>query len=145
MQITDEIALSRCSAPDEPARSHVLIAGRRGPSTIDGCVLEAAVQCAPGWLWFATHDVPFEEALSISLLDAQGALLDSAELSRMYATGNFRELRLEPPSTVHFRFFDDADWRVELHEEPKLSLPWLPDAHGVRWGRQLQRWFAVRR
>ena len=146
MQLTNEIALRPYSGEDEPARSHVLISGQLAASSVSGCVLEAAVQCTVGWLLFASHDVPYEESVSNSLLNVSGELLDSADLGGMYTTGTFSDLQLEPPNKMHFQFFDDAGWYVELFDQPKLCVPWLPDGPGSVWrSKQLRRWFALRR
>ena len=146
MRVADEIALRPLAAgADAAVRSEVLIAGRPTGAVITGVVLEAAVHCAPGWLLFLTDDVPFEELLTIHLLDREGGLLDSASIGAPYTTGTFSSMRLDPPSTVRFRFIDDADWFVEILDRPKRALPWWPDARGVRRGARVARHFIVGR
>ena len=112
---------------------------------MSGCVLEAAVECDPGVLLFVTDDVPDEETLSIHLLDRGGKVIDSARIGGPYTTGTFRNLTLEPPSAVRFRFIDDAEWCVELLDPPRVSVPWLPDAKGVWRDAKLTRHMTVRR
>jgi hypothetical protein len=145
MQLTDEIAL-RADAPrrDGPC-SEVLISGRKSGTVVSGCVLEAALRCAGTWLLFVSDDVPSEDMLSIYLLDDGGRMLDSARIGGPYTTGSFSGLRLDPPSTVHFRFIDDAGWSVRVLEKGQFSFPWWPDARGVWRGAQLLRRFEVRR
>lgn len=145
MQLTDAIAL-RADAPrrDGPC-SEVLIAGRKSGTVVSGRVLEAALRCAGTWLLFVSDDVPSEDMLSIYLLDDGGRMLDSARIGGPYTTGSFSGLRLDPPSTVHFRFIDDAGWSVRVLENGQFSVPWWPDARGVWRGAQLLRRFEVRR
>lgn len=145
MQLTDEITL-RAGVPgrDGPC-SEVLISGRSSGTIVPGAVLEAAVRCAGTWLLFVSDDVPSEDMLSIYLLDDGGRRLDSARIGGPYTTGSFSGLRLEPPSTVHFRFIDDARWSVRLLQKAQFSLPWWPDARGVWRGPQMLRRFEVRR
>lgn len=145
MQLTDEIAL-RADVPgrDGPC-AEVLIAGRRSGTFVSGAVLEAALRCAGTWLLFVSDDVPSEDMLSIYLLDDSGRLLDAARIGGPYTTGSFSGLRLDPPSTVHFRFIDDAGWSVRVLETAKCSLPGWPDARGVWRGARLWRRFEVRR
>ena len=126
-------------------RSAVFISDQPTGTELTGCVLEAAVECEPGLLLFATDDVPDEDTLSIHLLDRTGKLIDSARIGGPYTTGTFRDLTLEPPSTVRFRFIDDADWYVELFDRPRVSVPWLPDAKGVWRDAKRARHMMVRR
>jgi hypothetical protein len=146
VRVADEIAL-RPVAPgaDGAVRSEVIIGGRPTGSVITGVVLEAAVHCAPGWLLFVTDDIPYEEMLTIHLLDPDGRPLDSAGIGGPYTTGTFSSMRLDPPSTVRFRFIDDADWFVEILGRPKRALPWWPDARGVCRGARIGRHFVVGR
>jgi hypothetical protein len=141
-----EIALRPLpGSEDEQPRSELLVEGRPTGSVIAGCVLEAAVRCEPGWLVFATNDIPYEEFLNIHLLDESAKPLDSARIGGPNSTGMFSRLRLEPPATVHFRFIDEADWSVRVLSRPKRTLPWRPDARGVWRGAGLTRHFEVRR
>jgi hypothetical protein len=146
VRVADEIAL-RPVAPgvDGAVRSEVIIGGCPTGSVITGVVLEAAVHCAPGWLLFVTDDIPYEEMLTIHLLDPDGRPLDSAGIGGPYTTGTFSSMRLDPPSTVRFRFIDDADWFVEILGRPKRALPWWPDARGVRRSARIARHFVVGR
>ncbi len=125
--------------------SDVLLDGRPIGARVSGSQLEAAVQCSAGWLIFSTGDTPDEEMLRISLVGSNGTLLDAARIGGPYSTGAFSNLRFEPPSGVHFRFIDNADWRVEVFDAPQVSLPWWPDAKGVWRGSQLSRYFRVLR
>jgi hypothetical protein len=146
MRLAGEISLRPLAAgSDDEPRSEVVIDSRPTGSIVSGCVLEAAVDCAAGWLLFVTSDTPYEEMLTIHLLDRGGRPLDSAHVGGPYTTGAFTSLRLDPPSTVHFRFIDNADWSVRVLPAPRRALPWWPDARGVWRGSRLTRHFEVRR
>ena len=109
MQLTNEIALRPYSGEDEPARSHVLISGQLAPSSVSGCVLEAAVQCTVGWLLFASHDVPYDESVSLILLNVGVQLLDCSDLGGIYIPSSCSDLTLELHINMHFQFVDSAD------------------------------------
>jgi hypothetical protein len=146
MRIAAEISLHPLpGGDDDEPRSEVLVEGRPTGSVIAGRVLEAAVECEPGWLLFVTNDIPYEEFLNIHFLDKAASPLDSARIGGPNSTGTFASLTLEPPSTVHFRFIDEADWSVRVLSRPKRGLPWWPDARGVWRGTGLARYFEVRR
>lgn len=141
----DAPARRREDAESREPRSLVLVNDRPIGDPIPGCRLEAAIECRPGWLLFVTDDVPFEEMLRVLLIGRDGQLIDSATVGGPYATGSFSGLRLEPPSRVHFRFIDDADWAVDIFDRSRAAVPWWPDAKGVWRGSQLSRHFAIRR
>lgn len=144
MRLTDDITLRPQPFNDEPS-GEVWIAGRSTGTIVSGCVLEAAVRCRRGWLLFVTDGVPYEDMLTIHLLDERGRLLDSARIGGPYATGSFSQVRVEPPAIVRFRFIDDADWSVRVLDKPRPAVPWWPDARGVWRGARLTRHFELRR
>ena len=146
MRLAPEIALRALpGGEDDEPRGEVLIEGRATGTIVAGTVMEAAVRCATGWLVFATDGTPYEEFLNIHFLDAAARALDAARIGGPNTTGLFSALRLDPPSTVHFRFIDEADWSVEILPAPKRALPWWPDARGVWRSRAVTRYFEVRR
>lgn len=131
--------------PDEAPRCELMLPGL-GAATppLAGAVLEAAFRTAAGgWLLFLTDDVPHEEALHIHLLEAGGALLDSATLSWPYATGSFELLALEAPHSVRFRFFGDTDWTVQVLPAPALRLPLISEPRGVHRKPGFSRHFRI--
>lgn len=145
MQLIHDVELRAHSS--EPARAErwVWIAGKPTGTAISGRDLEAAVRCDQGLLLFVTYEVPYEEQLSIHFLDQNGRLLDSAHLAGPYASGVFSDLRLDPPATVHFRFFGGTGWDVQILDHTRFALPWLPDAWGVWRGGRWTRNFTVLR
>lgn len=129
-------------------RSIISIAGKSTP--VDGALLEAVVQLdassgIPGYVLFLTDDVPYEDALSISLTDADLTILDSARLSGIYTTGTFADLVLHPPSRLTFRFFDECVWSLNLLKKPSMRLPFASDPAGVHRALGFQRRFIVGR
>lgn len=81
---------------------------------------------------FMTDDVPFEEMLSIHLLDAQMEVLDTALIGSPYSSGSFTSLLLVEPNTVQFRFIGNTLWRVELLSRPRFRVPFISDPSGVK-------------
>ena len=144
MRAAHEVSIRRCQGPDDKApTSQLLIDGVPIGRPVAGAVLEAAIACGDLLLLFMTDDTPFEESLSIHLLDRQGRLLDSARLGWPYTTGSFTALRLVNATTVCFRFFGDTDWTLQILPRPSLRIPFFPDAPGVTRSLGFKRWFAI--
>jgi hypothetical protein len=124
-------------------RSEILLHGARTGKLVSGAMLEAAVQWQDRHLLFMTDDVPFEDMLSIQLLDARFDLLDSALLGSPYATGSFSSLSLIEPNKVRFRFIGDTFWTVELLAVAQARLPFLSDPPGIRRPLRFYRHFRI--
>ena len=124
--------------------SEVLIDGVPRGTLVSGAVLEAALAFGDRYLLFMTNDIPFEETLSIHLLDWRLYLLDSAFLGAPYSTGSFSNLDIAGPSTVRFRFIGDTTWSVEVLPRPVFRMPFVPEARGVRRRFGFARHFIVR-
>lgn len=133
MRTASKVSARRVENSDPP-ESEILIDGRPTGTVVSGAVLEAAVEAGELILVFMTDDEPFEEFLSIHLLDGAGHLLDTAQLGAAYSTGTFSDLRLEAPRRTRFRFFGDTDWTVDILPQRALRLPWPAEAPGV-WRR----------
>lgn len=132
LSLANAMAIRAVTSGDGDERLGELIAVDRPTGLrLRGIVLEAAVQCDAGFLLFLTDDVPYEDTLSIHLIAPTFALLDSARIGAAYATGSFRELRLQQPDTVEFRFVGDTRWSVRLLEVRSLRVPFMGDPVGV--------------
>ena len=136
-------ALPDTRSEEAAPRSEIVIGGRPTGCYVDGLVLEAAVSCGENYLLFTTDDVPYEEFLTVALLDASLSPLDGVTIGGMYSTGSFSSLQLIEPSSVGFRFIGDADWSIELLPAPVLGLPLIGDPKGVRRKMGLRRYFKV--
>ncbi|NML61322.1 hypothetical protein HHL21_09575 [Massilia sp. RP-1-19] len=112
-------------------QSEILIHGEPMGKLIAGAILEATVRWGECYLAFVTDDIPNEETLRIYLLDSRLNLIDSATLGAMYSTGSFDHLELAPPSMLHFAFFGDTTWTLELLNRDELALPFIADPKGV--------------
>ena len=145
MEVTSEIALGPLTGKAGKPESTVLIRGHKTQTTVRGHVLEVAIRCGSDWLLFTSDDVPYEEGLSIYLLDSRGVILDSAHLVQPYGTGIFSDVRLQPPNQVkfNFNFNGRVAWRVVVHSRAKLAIPWLPDQYGVWRSRRCLRRLSV--
>ena len=133
MHIANHLSLARLppQTDDGTPRSHLLVDGQPSGVTLDGAVLEAAVQWGDHHLLFITDDVPYEEFLCIVLLGADLQTVDAAELGAAYSTGSFSGLALHPPDTVSFRFIGDTTWTVRLLHANQFRLPLVSEPRGV--------------
>jgi len=141
LQPTNAITLDNLIAQtdDTSPSCELVIHGKNTGQRLKGCILEAAIECDTGYFVFLTHDCPFEETLSIYLVNHSGTLQDSADLFGMYITGVFRNLHIHPPNQVTFEFFADAIWTVTLLPRLKRHSPLSFESMGV------QRLFAFKR
>ena len=141
-----ELTIRRVTAGVESnvPESEVLIEGVPRGKFVSGAVLEAALEADGRYLLFMTDDSPFEEMLSIHLLDGRLDVVDSALLGAPYSTGSFSNLDITGPRTVRFRFIGDTTWSVEVLPRPALRLPFVPDAPGVKRPFAFVRHFIVR-
>lgn len=114
------------------ATAEIMIAGRPTGHVIDGIVLEAALACDGEFVLFVTTDTPYEETLSIYLIDGDGVVLDSACIGAPYATGSFSNLRIAGPDSVRFRFIGGTDWTLRVLASPRFRLPFAGNVRGVR-------------
>ncbi|WP_144635579.1 hypothetical protein [Bordetella genomosp. 13] len=140
----DEFSLKPLPASQDQVRqSRVVIDGKVTQAVVDGVVLEAALQWRQGYLVFATDDIPFEEMLRITLLDADLRVVDSARIGGMYTTGVFSSMKLEGADTVRFRFLGGTDWRVKILPAPGFRVPFLSEPRGVARPLGFSRRFVV--
>ena len=78
------------------------------------------------------YDVPFEEALTICLLDPRDRLVERVTLGGPYTTGHLHDLRIEGPDRLLFRFFGGAPYRLVIAPRPRWRVPILSDPPGAR-------------
>ena len=119
------------TAPDAPPTSEIIVAGTPTGKVIGGAVLRAALKWNEYALLFLTDDVPFEDTLSIYLIDAELNVVDAAHMYFIYATGIFSDLDLTQDDTVRFRFFAGIAWTLKLLPKKTFVLPIISDPRGV--------------
>jgi len=146
MRIATEITVRRCEAQQDGdiPQCELLVAGAATGCRLSGAILEAAVEVAGKYLLFMTDDVPFEETLTLHLLDGQFRLLDSASVGRAYATGVFSLVELREPDELVFRFIGETPWAAKLLDGPALRVPLYAEAPGVTRPFGFTRHFIVR-
>jgi len=110
---------------------------------VEGCFLEAAFQCDTGYIVFLNHDCPFEETLSIYVLDFSGILQDSAHIFWMYCTGFFKNVQVQQPNKILFEFFEDTTWTLEILQEPIFRVPFFSEPTGVHRPLRCRRHFLI--
>jgi len=131
---TDDIAtaISQIGESDNVSPScELMIHGKGTGQRLDGYYLETALQYDAGYLVFMNHDCPYEETLSIYLVDHAGVLQDSAHIGGMYTTGIFRNLQTQQPDQVSFEFFAEATYTVKLLHSPGFRMPFFSEPIGV--------------
>lgn len=109
---------------DYPTKSYVVLNGLRTKTKIGGIVLEKCLRVYDYYLVFMTHDCPFEESLTVSLLDKNGRLLAKKDIFVPYSTDDFSDLQLYPPNIVTFDFLATSLWRLKIFHKPQKIFFW---------------------
>lgn len=125
------IRLVTPSTSQKEPTSEVVVAGIPTGKILAGAMFEAALTWNEYVLLFLTDDVPFEDTLSIYLLDKNLNVADSARMYFIYSTGVFSILDLSEPDTVRFNFFGGIAWALKLFPDPKFAVPIISDPKGV--------------
>ena len=139
---------SRCSGLEPAAATRAHVSCARDGTRAQSCRVlgsRASFKPTPGWLLFVTHDLPFEERLDILLLNRSHAVLDQAWLSWIYATGAFRNVKIQSHCSIVFDFFSDHSWRVTVLERPQFRLPFIGEPTGAHRGLRFRRHFVIGR
>jgi len=133
LQQTDAIALGKLISQTDSAssRCELMIDGKSTGQRLDGYYLEAALECNVGYLIFLTHDCPFEETLSIYLIDHVGILQDKAHICAIYTTGIFSNLKIQQPDKVFFEFFAEGIFTVQILPGSVFRIPFFSEPRGV--------------
>ncbi len=105
--------------------------GRDTGQDLPGAVLEVSLKADNEWLFFLTHDIPFEESLEICVLGSNFEVLDRATLMAPNATGSFEDLQILSEQRVRFRFLGKGFWELELLKTPGFRLPLMSEPLGV--------------
>lgn len=131
-QLTDDTwHLQRIeTGPNKVPTSHLYLHGHKTAEVLKGAYLEACIQIGSRYLAFLTHDCPFEEGLSIYLLDAKLKPLDGIDMGAMYSSPHFEKLRLCPPDQVSFEFLGRYQWTLQINDQPQWRLPFFSDPYG---------------
>lgn len=147
MRIVTEISVRRCAGrrDGDIPECELVVAGAATGCRLSGAILEAAVDVGGKYLLFMTDDVPYEETLTLHLLDGRFRLLDSASIGLAYGTGAFALLELREPDELVFRFIGEVPWVVQLLNGPALRVPLWGEPPGVTRPFGFTRHFVVRR
>lgn len=103
----------------------ILIENTRSKKQVEvlGKILEAQYRIGDNFLLLVTEGNPFEEALYIYYFNSSLQIIDSLELSAMYAEGMFRNLSVADSDTIHFSFFgNDEQWILKILSSPKFII-----------------------
>jgi hypothetical protein len=149
VQASQSLSLRPATRGDgESPRAELIAGGRSTGVVVPGVTLEAQYE-APAWqLLFTTENIPFEEALHITLLDRQFARLDHVELSHPFTPGAVTGLEAsDGADRVKFSFFGGDLWEVTVLRVPRrLARREAPTGVKARLKRLLMpRYLAVER
>ena len=100
----------------------VLLEERQSKQRVEvaGKILEAQYRVPDGFVVLLTEGNPFEEALYIYLLSAKLRVIDSLELSAMYAEAMLRNVSCSNTDELTFSFFDnDEKWVLKIFSTPR--------------------------
>jgi hypothetical protein len=137
------IRLIRESTSEAVPLCEVIIGGEPTGKILQGAVFKAALAWNGYILLFLTDDVPFEDGLSIYLLDRHLHVTDYARMYFMYSTGVFSDLDLSDADTVRFRFLGESVWTLKLFTQKRLVIPILSASLGVHRPWTLYRRFQL--
>jgi hypothetical protein len=119
------IALSgyqmRASDPDT-LRSELVDPSGHARVSIDGAVLEALFELDDGYLVVSTDGDAFEECLHLTLCDRAFARREVIHIGGAYQTGRFRWQAVRPGRRLHFSFFSDELWQLDVLSAPRWRL-----------------------
>lgn len=146
MTIVTSLTLSQVSEATDTSQacSEVLISGKSTGRTIDGKILEAAIQVDEHrYLLFVTDGVIFEELLTVLLFDTYQGVLDKIVIGDAYTTGHVENLEVFPHS-VSFHFIGDNIWTIKVLTSPTIKLPFT-DPKGITRPLGLRKYLDITR
>lgn len=132
-QIASVKLIEKSKASDfKQATSEVIVGDKPTGITIDGQVLEAAVNVdSDRYILFTTNDVIFEESLTVTLISLSQGKLESLQIGNKYSSGSFEQLSVHD-EYIRFNFIGHSAWVIKVNDSPKLRLPFVSDPHGVK-------------
>jgi len=146
MKVVTTLSLSQVSEETDTAQpcSEVLMDGKSTWVTIQGKVLEAAIQVDEHrYLLFVTDGVIFEELLTVLLFDTSRGVIDKIIIGGAYTTGHFENLKVFPRS-VSFYFTGDTAWTIKVLASATIKLPFT-DPRGVSRPLGLRKYIDITR
>jgi hypothetical protein len=103
----------------------ILLENTRSKKQVEvlGKILEAQYIVGNNFLLLVTEGNPFEEALYIYYFNSSLQIIDSLELSAMYAEGMLRNLSVADSDSIQFSFFEnDEQWILKILPIPKFII-----------------------
>lgn len=111
--------------------SEIIFSGKPTGKNIPAKILEKAIAWQDKYLIFSTDDVPFEEFLSISLLDKEFNIMDQARLGIIYSTGEFKDFKIISQNKASFYFIGENEWTVTLLPDFTFRVPFFRTPYEV--------------
>lgn len=79
------------------------------------------------YLFFFTHDCPFEETLTVMLIDIdQKKVIDLFWIGRMYQTDCLRNCRILNDKQISFEFLREKPWVLTINEKMRFNFKGIP-------------------
>ena len=114
------------------------------------------LECVHGRVVFSVNQLPFSEELGISLWSPNGQCLEKILMAGYLAEGSFENLTIAEPGQeqAEFQFFGSTEgatgrvndtWILEVNSQPRLAIPFFPDAMGVVRSGAFRRWMRLER
>ena len=93
-----------------------------------GMSLELAVHYNHStYLFFFTHDCPFEETLTVMLIDIdQKKVIDLFWIGCMYQTDCLRNCRILNDKQISFEFLREKPWVLTINEKMRFNFKGIP-------------------
>lgn len=118
-EISEFQVIDTIEKPDETPKILLENQNLKKHITVPGKVLEAQYRVGENFLVLVTEGNPFEEALYIYYFSNSLQLMDSLELSAMYAEGMLRNVSVSDSGEIEFSFFDNNEqWILKVFSNP---------------------------
>ena len=120
--ITDFSVLPLGKEGHETCRSDLYWLGEKVRTAVQGIQVEAQYSFDQGYLLFLSEACPYEEKLSIYLLDFDFGIRDTADLGQSYTPGVLQDVEVCGALELSFSFFGGDRWGLRVGERMKLDL-----------------------
>lgn len=126
MRIFNDITAQVITDNEKNQKLFILLNNKPLNIIVDGCFLNAVVEVDINkFILFVTSDCPFEETLSVYLIDTMNALvLDSLWMGLMYETDIFLGVKIENDNII-FKFISNKLWCLTYLKHGFFSISYF--------------------
>lgn len=122
-EISEFYVIDKIEKPDQTPK--VLLENQylKKQILVSGKILEAQYRVGENFLVLVSEGYPFEEALYVYYFSNSLQLMDSLELSAMYAEGILRNVSISDTGEIKFSFFDiNEQWILKVFSKSKYAF-----------------------